>query len=1439
MKIVRIDNRFEKGTWTHEFFRQENNSSVAEMVNLVWPDINHDDYEVVASDSLAGIVGWGYIPQSHEEVRIRAKVGAAGGMALLGGVMSMVSSGSMWGFLGQLAAGIIIGYISNKFAPTGGASIDDSYAGSQTYSFSADTNPATPGTMLPIVQGTHVTGGPIIHQWMDGEKKSGILTRETMHWIIAVSEGPVKSISDITLDGQPITNFDGVTYDVRLGTADQTPFEGIRQIGYHFKPSGRVTLKSGKPYIFNSRKSLDDMRIVLSIPSLFSVSDDGDIQSNSIQVKVRWAEEGQAFSDNDSEIHTISAETKSETLYSIYKEFDTKAKRRFELTRITADFDQTSRHEGSTYLKYWEELQDGTLNYPYVALIHVRAEASDQLSGALPETKCKCEGIIIPDIAEDPTTGGCILSKTDTVWTDNPAYHVVYMLTERKRHGAGRDPRLINYAAWRKFADWCEDVIDVRRWDEATDSVVEETQGRFKWNYVLDTRKRAQTYVEKVCNTCETALAIAGGQIFFVPEAPFDGIPAMVVHENNILVDGNGVSTMKKVADKPEDIPNRINAQFVDQNTWERVELPLDDPAREHESVRNPETINFFGITDPRVIQRMVYRMFRQAQAVNGVYQWEMGVEALDAKVGDYVMVAANRKMGWGGTATLELRYEDTVFDHVAAALGRSVYLEAGREYTVKVYEAGAATATLESAFTPTEDGYVTEIEVSGSSADVDLVNPAWTLSTQGGTPVPMQVRKIEKASDQRVKITALEYSEDVHNYDETLIAPRRHHDQPAFTAARTAEDKNASEPYRFPAFTRYDTPEVPPFVTDVTVTEDTRAVYSTITTDLLVGFAAVAMPEGSQTSIVRYDVWFREQAKEGEKRKKWTQSGPVREGRTYRIRGVEAGTTYEIVVCPVTDLHRSVTPDDAFAVMNGTLTPTGKLPKIPAPTGVVVEHLHDGRMKVSWDKCEGEAVREYHIYLDGQIVDNVLHPVGTTILPGKVEKGNHILHIYPVDLTGRLGHPAEVAVTVEGPAAPAVSVSFVGNDAVFSITPGDPSTYRTARWIVATQGGEELTKGYGTTLSIPADWQGKRSLVVYGQDIAGNDGDRATTVVEILPPGAVTNITVATDGIRWDPAPAGTLPTTHYDIIDAVTGETVGQTVGTYHPLPDYDGTFYILAVAGVTLKGAVRPVSVSRPAGFSLVTSYRSKFDTGSTTDAYADAGGTLFLPVHADKTWTDWFADNGASTVNDLALLADLAGRPGPGTGSYTETVDLGTLYPRDDATEYQVLVGWQCVGGSETTPDGLVTIEHSADGENWFVGKTRAISAMSTSVLVSIAHSTDVRHVRVTLEGSSTSDELWAFNELGVDILRAEEHEATGTVTITNAEDGYYVALPGAVDIKDVELKMVYKQTPGSTIPRLFPIEVYEDIENPGGVWIYIQDYTGRKTTGRVRYTITYY
>ncbi|WFS64015.1 phage tail protein [Pseudodesulfovibrio thermohalotolerans] len=1439
MRIVRIDNRFEKGTWTHDIFRQEQNSTVAEIVNLIWPDINRDDYEVVASDSLAGIVGWGYVPKPHEEVRVRAKVGAAGGMALIGGVMSMVSSGSMWGFLGQLAAGIIIGYISNKFAPTGSASIDDSYAGSQTYSFSADTNPATPGTMLHIVQGTHVTGGTIIHQWMGGEKKSGILTRETMHWIIAVSEGPVKSISDITLDGQPITNFDGVTYDVRLGTADQTPFEGITQIGYHFKPSGRVTLKSGKPYVFNSRKSLDDMRIVLSIPSLFSVSDDGDIQSNSVQIKVRWAEEGEAFTDENSEIHTISAETKSETLYSIYKEFDTKAKRRFELTRITADFDQTSRREGTTYLKYWEELQDGTLNYPHVALIHVCAEASDQLSGALPETKCKCEGIIIPDIVEDPTTGGCLLSKTDTVWTDNPAYHVVYMLTERKRHGAGRDPRLINYAAWRKFADWCEDVIDVRRWDEATDSVIEETQGRFKWNYVLDTRQKAQAYVEKVCNTCETALAIAGGQIFFVPEAPFDGIPAMVVHENNILVDGNGVSTMKKVADKPEDIPNRVNAQFVDENTWERVELPFDDPAREHETVRNPETVNFFGITDPRVIQRMVYRMFRQAQAVNGVYQWEMGIEALDAKVGDYVLVAANRKMGWGGTAKLEKRYDGASFDHVAAVLGRSVYLEAGREYTVKVYEAGAATATLESAFTPTEDGYVTEIEVSGNSSDTELVNPAWTLSTQGGTPVPMQVRKIEKATDQRVKITALEYSEDVHNYDETLIAPRRHYDQPAFAAARTAEDSNASEPYRFPAFTRYDTPEVPPFVTEVTVTEDTRAVYNTISTDLLVGFTAVAMPEGSQTSIVRYDVWFREQAKEGEKRRKWTQSGPVREGRTYRIRGVDPGTTYEVVVCPVTDLHRSVTPDDAFAVMCGTLTPTGELPKIQAPTGVVVEHLNDGRMKVAWDKCDGESVREYHLYLDGEVVANVMHPVGTTILDGKLEKGNHILHIYPADLTGRLGYPAEVAVPVTGPAAPAVSVSFSGGNAVFAVTPGNASTYRTVRWIVATQGGEELTRSYGTTLTIPADWSGKRSLVVYGQDVAGNDGDRTTTVVEIVPPGAVTNITVASDGIRWDPAEAGTLPTTHYDIIDAVTGETVGQTVGTYHPLPDYDGTFYVIAVAGVNLKGAVKAVSVSRPAGFSLVTSYRSKFATGTATDAYADAGGTLFLPVYANKDWTDWFDGNGAATVDDLALLADLAGRPGPANGSYQETVDLGILYQRDDATEYQILVGWQCVGADGTTPDGLVTVEHSADGLYWTTGTTAALGALSSSVTLSIAHSDDIRHVRVTLKASSPSDELWAFTELGVDVLRAEENVVTGTVTISNAENGYYVALHQAVDIKDVELKMIYKTSTVPTIARLFPVEAYDDIENPGGVQLYILDYTGTKTVGRVRYTITYY
>ncbi|MGE4192204.1 MAG: phage tail protein [Pseudodesulfovibrio sp.] len=1431
MKISLVKNRFDKsGVETHVV--ETAGLSCADLFSLLFvgndgEGLDKGNYSPSASKG--GAVAWDYVPEPFEDVRFTRKMGMGGGMALLGGVMSMAFSGGGWVSFGiQLLVGVAVGLLGKLFA--GSAKVADSFNSSPTYSWDSVGNPSSEGCVIPYVFGTHRVTGPIVHQWLDAQKKSGILESEYLNFVMAVSEGPVKSVYDLLVDGEPVEFFDDVEWEVRLGGLDQEPISGIDMVGSHYEPSGTVELKQNKPYVFRTHGEVDHFRLALSCPALFSMDDDGNIRSNAVEFRVRWADADGAFNDTDVETHVVSADTKAETIYHVYKEFDTSGQRKFEITRLTADFDKSSRREGRLRLKYWEELRHGTLTFPGTAYVFLRIRATDQLSGARPTISVMCEGKILSDIVKDDATGGIKLSPIDTVWSNNPAYLVADLLLDEERFGCGAvvAPDQIHYDSWVRFRDWCAETVTVTRYDENTGAWVTETQGRFPFNIVIDQQYVAWDLIQKIATTCDTFIFQAAGQLRFVPEAAYDGVPAQVFHDAKILVDGDGLTSLKETWDPPDKRPNELVVEFADaENDYERVSLRFVDHTRADEP-RVSETLNLIGITDWRVIHRIANRTLRYAKCVGGSCEWDTGLEAVGCELGDVVLVAKNGANGWGGLVREIKPFPDLGgFEYAVAVLDREVYLEADRDYTVNLYQPGDAAASSSVTISVEESGWTNEIRVSGSSSVLDYPwGTTWTLSTVGGLLRPCRIIGTSLSSDDTVRLTAIEYDADVDVFDESITAAPDVGDQSAITGHEDAIAAGTTEPVRHPAHVQHTSPEKPPFVTSIAVTEETTARFGHVVTDLRVDFGTVTMPEGSITHIARYDVWYREQKEE--KEGKWVQSGPCRGGEPYRIPAVKAGRTYEVVVCPVTSVDRSVRPAEAFAVLNGVITPSGKLPKIAAPAGVTVEHLADGRMRTSWTKCDGEAVRDYHLYLDGVVIAAVDHPVATAVTDGRLSAGTHILHVYPVDLTGRLGIPSETAVQIAAPAAPVVSASFVGQSVVLTLD-GDAGTYAVRRWIVAENSGTVLDTcdGDENTLAIPADWTGRRVLVVYGEDIAGNRGDRTSVEVEIVAPGVVQNVVVSDDGIRWAPVETGSLPVTHYVVIDADTGDTVAETTGTYVPY-QRSGRLLIYAVAGVNLLGTPRAVSVSRPAGFSLVTSYLS--DWAGTGDNSVASGGSMYLPVDAESTWAEVFEAASADDMDDIAALADRYGRPGPASGNYVETIDLGRVYEPAEATEYQILLEWECHGETASTPDGLLTVEQSEDGATWATAATAAIAAGTASLVQSVPHDEPVRFVRLTVAAASTGEELWQFTSLGVDVLRATRKTLTGKVRVTVPANGAYVPIPDAVDIESVT---------ATAKGGLWASYDYEDVENPGGVSLFVLNLLGERTVGEVSYTITYF
>lgn len=167
-----------------------------------------------------------YIPADGEELVVMPKIeGKALGWILSIGI-TVLSAGigagiiggmtSMWVRMGlSLAIGMVGNALVNKLTPTPKADLSNTEQ-SNTYGWGAPTTLTGQGYPLPIVYGTVKTSGIMLarHVVSEGEK-------QYLNILYCVAEGPIDEISNIELNGNPISNYTDVQVDIRLGTNTQ------------------------------------------------------------------------------------------------------------------------------------------------------------------------------------------------------------------------------------------------------------------------------------------------------------------------------------------------------------------------------------------------------------------------------------------------------------------------------------------------------------------------------------------------------------------------------------------------------------------------------------------------------------------------------------------------------------------------------------------------------------------------------------------------------------------------------------------------------------------------------------------------------------------------------------------------------------------------------------------------------------------------------------------------------------------------------------------------------------------------------------------------------------------------------------------------------------------------------------------------------------------
>lgn len=336
------------------------------------------------------------------------------GAGLIGGMTSV------WARIGiSMLVSAIGGVLVNKLTATPKVDTTNTEQ-SNTYGWGGVQSLTGQGYVLPVIYGKMKTAGIILqrHVYSDGEK-------QYLNLLIAVAEGPIDSISDIKINGNPVENYEDVEVETRLGTNDQAIISNFNDSYADTALGYELNWKSGEESTWSTYQldgnAAQGIEITLSFPNGLYYSDDkGNPSDTWVKLQAQFRKVG----DTDWHDLPIQNETNGQktkrilTFFGPAYVFDTDADKQYDgiihaststaFYRVYRYYDlDPAQYEvrvrcsekAGTSIRYANKVQwQGVTQviyddfiHPGKALIGIKALATDQLSGSDPTVTCLVE----------------------------------------------------------------------------------------------------------------------------------------------------------------------------------------------------------------------------------------------------------------------------------------------------------------------------------------------------------------------------------------------------------------------------------------------------------------------------------------------------------------------------------------------------------------------------------------------------------------------------------------------------------------------------------------------------------------------------------------------------------------------------------------------------------------------------------------------------------------------------------------------------------------------------------------------------------------------------------------------------------------------------------------------------------------------------------------
>jgi hypothetical protein len=226
-------------------------------------------------------------------------------------------------------------------------------------------------------------------------------------------------------------------------------------------------------------------------------------------------------------------------------------------------------------------------------------------------------------------------------WTQNPASHILYLLTEIGR-GNGYDESKINFQSFADAADYYDETVDWINSNGLTSGA------RYTTNYAVDFRKPIQEHIRVLLDACRSVLFVSEGKFVL---KPLQAEASVFSFDTSNIIKESFASELVDRAERP----NRIKAFYHTSDTYnaetEAVREDVADQATREARAGNggvvEENLKYPAVDNQSQAERLAEIHLRTQ--VNSRYrcQFKTTVQGLAIEVGDVVDVTHPSQPTW------------------------------------------------------------------------------------------------------------------------------------------------------------------------------------------------------------------------------------------------------------------------------------------------------------------------------------------------------------------------------------------------------------------------------------------------------------------------------------------------------------------------------------------------------------------------------------------------------------------------------------------------------------------------------------------------------------------------------------------------------------------------------------------------------------------------